>query len=503
MNKSNNTIIHFGIKLLRVLPIILLVLLGTFGRTGVGVYIYGSYRFGEVLVGLSLAYSLYLIYRRFWHNDLKKYENIYLIILILYFIRIVFNGVDLYEVRQVAFFLNFTWLFFLERHFKWRSGWNKEMFLLITFLVMVSNSLLFYSESISLFFVGIFSGLTDKSTVFYRSSDFVIYSVGFASLLLVLKHKYSTLAFFSVMGYVLGSMVSISRGASLSIGICLAIYLMRYFRSQEIKLVLTIASITALSFFGGLSVKTPMFQIDVIDETIYKPAPETVIIVSDNTSEQDILRLEEDNVIILTQSEASDIWRDNIVGVIPSEQAEEFIVGVVPSEQAEEFIQEVAEEQKNESISSNIQEGEYEDIFVYQPSGSTVQWRLTIWKEVFLDNTNSLSHFLFGRGFDQKIPAMTKPYRQGGDLLNDYPHNLFVFIFARTGLIGLLAFFYFLYELLIVSSGYLDKDTKFYQLVLFLSAVIVGSFDVVFEGVQGPVLLFLWMGILNKINQEG
>ena len=102
MNKSNNTIIHFGIKLLRVLPIILLVLLGTFGRTGVGVYIYGSYRFGEVLVGLSLAYSLYLIYRRFWYNDLKKYENIYLIILILYFIRIVFNGVDLYEVRQLS-----------------------------------------------------------------------------------------------------------------------------------------------------------------------------------------------------------------------------------------------------------------------------------------------------------------------------------------------------------------------------------------------------------------
>ena len=136
------------------------------------------------------------------HNSLFTfYINwIYLIILILYFIRIVFNGVDLYEVRQVAFFLNFTWLFFLERHFKWRSGWNKEMFLLITFLVMVSNSLLFYSESISLFFVGIFSGLTDKPTVFYRSSDFVIYSVGFASLLLVLKHKYSTLAFFSVMG---------------------------------------------------------------------------------------------------------------------------------------------------------------------------------------------------------------------------------------------------------------------------------------------------------------
>ena len=490
MNKSNNTIIHFGIKLLRVLPIILLVLLGTFGRTGVGVYIYGSYRFGEVLVGLSLAYSLYLIYRRFWYNDLKKYENIYLIILILYFIRIVFNGVDLYEVRQVAFLLNFTWLFFLERHFKWRSGWNKEMFLLVTFLVMVSNLLLFYSESIFYFFAGIFSGLSDKSTIFYRSSDFVIYSVGFASLLLVLKHKYSTLASFSVMGFVLGSMVSISRGASLSIGICLAISLMRYFRSREIKLVLTIASITALSFFVGLSVKTPMFAIEVIDETIYKPAPETVIIVSDNTSEQDIRKLEEDNVIILTQREASDIWRDNIVGVVPSEQAEQ-------------FIQEIAEEQKNESISSNIEEGEYEDIFVYQPSGSTVQWRLTIWKEVFLDNTNSLSHFLFGRGFDQKIPAMTKPYRQGGDLLNDYPHNLFVFIFARTGLIGLLAFFYFLYELLIVSSGYLDKDTKFYQLVLFLSAVIVGSFDVVFEGVQGPILLFLWMGILNKINQEG
>ena len=472
------------------MPIILLVLLGTFGRTGVGVYIYGSYRFGEVLVGLSLAYSLYLIYRRFWYNDLKKYENIYLIILILYFIRIVFNGVDLYEVRQVAFLLNFTWLFFLERHFKWRSGWNKEMFLLVTFLVMVSNLLLFYSESIFYFFAGIFSGLSDKSTIFYRSSDFVIYSVGFASLLLVLKHKYSTLASFSVMGFVLGSMVSISRGASLSIGICLAISLMRYFRSREIKLVLTIASITALSFFVGLSVKTPMFAIEVIDETIYKPAPETVIIVSDNTSEQDIRKLEEDNVIILTQREASDIWRDNIVGVVPSEQAEQ-------------FIQEIAEEQKNESISSNIEEGEYEDIFVYQPSGSTVQWRLTIWKEVFLDNTNSLSHFLFGRGFDQKIPAMTKPYRQGGDLLNDYPHNLFVFIFARTGLIGLLAFFYFLYELLIVSSGYLDKDTKFYQLVLFLSAVIVGSFDVVFEGVQGPILLFLWMGILNKINQEG
>ena len=65
---------------------------------------------------------------------------------------------------------------------------------------------------------------------------------------------------------------------------------MRYFRSREIKLVLTLASITALSFFVGLSVKTPLFQIAVIDETIYKPAPETVIIVSDNTSEQDILK---------------------------------------------------------------------------------------------------------------------------------------------------------------------------------------------------------------------
>jgi len=125
----------------------------------------------------------------------------------------------------------------------------------------------------------------------------------------------------------------------------------------------------------------------------------------------------------------------------------------------------------------------------------TTDWRLDIWQDVFEDMTDK-SIVLRGYGYNEIIPVMldpSAPGRLGRDGLNEHVHNYFVNIFARGGFFQFLLFFFF-YSAIIF---YWVKKYKNYAIVLYLFPVLLNStLDMSMEGVQYPVVFFIFLGFL-------
>lgn len=104
-----------------------------------------------------------------------------------------------------------------------------------------------------------------------------------------------------------------------------------------------------------------------------------------------------------------------------------------------------------------------------------INWRLWVLEDIVNCTTVDMKKFLIGYGFNNPIVPMETPLRSGYDGLNIHPHNFFLTVFYRMGLVGLV--FIILIFLLIF------KKTKYLLFSPSLIAfIIVGSFGVVFEG---------------------
>ena len=75
-----------------------------------------------------------------------------------------------------------------------------------------------------------------------------------------------------------------------------------------------------------------------------------------------------------------------------------------------------------------------------------VNWRIQIWQDVIFDLKDQ-EKTLYGYGYKDIIPAMTVDERKGSDGLNEHVHNFLVNIFARGGILQLIIFILFYYFL--------------------------------------------------------
>ena len=132
---------------------------------------------------------------------------------------------------------------------------------------------------------------------------------------------------------------------------------------------------------------------------------------------------------------------------------------------------------------------------------NTTNWRLDIWQDVFEDMDKK--NLLFsGYGHNAIIPVMTDPSapgRLGRDGLNENVHNYFVTIFARGGLFQFILFIIFYITLLRMwKSKY-----RSYSIVIFLIPVLFNStLDMSMEGVQYPLVFYLFLGYLFQSEQK-
>ncbi len=140
----------------------------------------------------------------------------------------------------------------------------------------------------------------------------------------------------------------------------------------------------------------------------------------------------------------------------------------------------------------------------------TTDWRLDIWQDVYED-LSMKSLISKGYGYDEIIPVMldpSAPGRLGRDGLNEHVHNYFVNIFARGGLFQFLLYVAF-YGVIIM---YWKDKYKNFSILIFLMPILLNStLDMSMEGVQYPVVFFLFLGFLlnngleiklNKINNK-
>ena len=132
---------------------------------------------------------------------------------------------------------------------------------------------------------------------------------------------------------------------------------------------------------------------------------------------------------------------------------------------------------------------------------NTTNWRLDIWQDVYEDMSNK-NLLIKGYGHNAIIPVMTDPTapgRLGRDGLNENVHNYFVTIFSRGGYFQLILFlsFYFI-TLRIWKSKYSS-----YSILLFLIPVLFNStLDMSMEGVQYPIVFYLFLGYLFQSEEK-
>ncbi|MAV04689.1 MAG: hypothetical protein CMC31_03425 [Flavobacteriaceae bacterium] len=130
-----------------------------------------------------------------------------------------------------------------------------------------------------------------------------------------------------------------------------------------------------------------------------------------------------------------------------------------------------------------------EDGRLYSYEGNA-NWRLQIWQDVIFDSIDDKS-YIYGVGYDEIIPAMDDPKRQGRDGLNENVHNFLVNNYARGGLIQL-GIFMSLYWFLFFRNK--DKSIFIYTLPFFM----VSFFDASMENAHFPIIFYFFLGSLFK-----
>ena len=153
------------------------------------------------------------------------------------------------------------------------------------------------------------------------------------------------------------------------------------------------------------------------------------------------------------------------------------------------------DQQRNAFLSLYIQDGRI------MSADQTTNWRLDIWQDV-IEDMNKKNLIIRGYGYNEIIPVMTDPSapgRLGRDGLNEHVHNYFVNIFARGGIFQLI--FFILFHISIVL--YWNRKYLNYTILIYLiPSLICASLDMSMEGVQYPIVYYLFLGYLLSTHQK-
>ena len=116
-------------------------------------------------------------------------------------------------------------------------------------------------------------------------------------------------------------------------------------------------------------------------------------------------------------------------------------------------------------------------------------WRLEIWQDILRDLNNE-NRFFKGYGYNEIIPAMDLVHRRGTDGTNENPHNFIFYILARGGLIQLLLFAVFYFQLII----FYHKKFKNLNILIYLIPILTTSlFDASMESIRFPLIFYSFL----------
>jgi len=443
LKKYSKFYLIFEILLISVLFLTIL-----FGRSFMGINLIG-FRVGELIIGFGLILSLMLcpILLKFYKlTSIEKSLNLILFIIFSsFFITVVASGsslFNLYTYKSSSYIWSLGFIYVGYLYYKFASLEKLTSYILAISLPMVYILSTTYFPSSWMIFFGNYSDKFD----FVKGSDLLLsYIIVCLFLRINNESNLYTFTYFMISsGVFIPLLMYKSKGAFISIIIFFIIELFNY-KHTILRNYLTSFAILILSIlFFVLST----FQVWG-DLTFNKNMADQETLITEINTKKFVTKLSE------TVELKTDFMAD---------QAELFYI------------------QNNRLYSSDY----------------TVNWRLQIWQDVFIDSKNN-DDILFGYGYKGPIPAMLSEGRDGMDNQNEHVHNYFITIFARGGIFHTILFSYLFYKIIKIHKNI----SKSYSILIYLLPVFfAASFDSAMESVRFPLLFYIFGSyFFFKLNQ--
>ena len=443
--------------IIKLSPLLFIGFLLLFNRPFVGVSILG-FRIGELIIagGLFFSFAIFLIFLLF-PKYLSYFESFsskvyFLIIVFSFIVSLYVKNTDLFNVytyRISSYIWTTAYLFIGAFLINNQDILRKyKTILLPSFLFVPFAHYLMSTGYYPDFIIRFFNQFSDKFE-FTKASDIML-SLIIANILnyKLTISKYFKLSYLFVSSALMAPLLlKMSRGSFLGLFLFFIISLF-YFRKyifENIKKTIYLLIVSSIFFLGST------YNINGVDLSFNLNFSSEVIILDGAAEETSI--------------------KENIKKIVRKDT------------------------QRNAFLSLYFEDGRLYSI------DQTTNWRLDIWQDV-LEDMNKKNMILSGYGYNEILPVMTDPTapgRLGRDGLNEHVHNYFVNIFARGGILQFIVFL--LFHLSIVL--YWNRKYLNYTILIFILPILIAaSLDMSMEGVQYPVVYYLFLGYLLSTQQK-
>ena len=411
-----------------------------FGRPYSGLY-FSSFRLGELLIGFFLLLNLLILFLpvKYLKTNIN-YSNqiiyVYKLIILSFFIILFINNGDitnLYSYKSSSYIWMTGALIFSS--YLVENIFNKKMFfILIVFYLVYQFSTIHYPVSL----ISFFETYSDKFD-FQKGSDLlIIYVVSILFIQRNIENKFISFSIFLTSSSILLPLFLFkSKGAFLPAVLFIIYYLFLYRRLITAEIMKTLA----ISFLSLILFIVSTFE--VYGNLNFKKMG----MDGYNSAEE------------LTQ-------------LFTFQELDKGLTAITTEKNTDKFF-----------LSFFIMDGR-----LYSRE-MMANWRLEIWQDILRDLNNE-NRFFKGYGYNEIIPAMDLVHRRGTDGTNENPHNFIFYILARGGLIQLLLFGVFYFQLII----FYHKKFKNLNILIYLIPILTTSlFDASMESIRFPLIFYSFL----------
>ena len=411
-----------------------------FGRPYSGLY-FSSFRLGELLIGFFLLLNLLILFLpvKYLKTNIN-YSNqiiyVYKLIILSFFIILFINNGDitnLYSYKSSSYIWMTGALIFSS--YLVENIFNKKMFfILIVFYLVYQFSTIHYPVSL----ISFFETYSDKFD-FQKGSDLlIIYVVSILFIQRNIENKFISFSIFLTSSSILLPLFLFkSKGAFLPAVLFIIYYLFLYRRLITAEIMKTLA----ISFLSLILFIVSTFE--VYGNLNFKKMG----MDGYNSAEE------------LTQ-------------LFTFQELDKGLTAITTEKNTDKFF-----------LSFFIMDGR-----LYSRE-MMANWRLEIWQDILRDLNNE-NRFFKGYGYNEIIPAMDLVHRRGTDGTNENPHNFIFYILARGGLIQLLLFAFFYFQLII----FYHKKFKNLNILIYLIPILTTSlFDASMESIRFPLIFYSFL----------
>ena len=411
-----------------------------FGRPYSGLY-FSSFRLGELLIGFFLVLNLLILFLpvKYLKTNIN-YSNqiiyVYKLIILSFFILLFINNGDitnLYSYKSSSYIWMTGALIFSS--YLVENIFNKKMFfILIVFYLVYQFSTIHYPVSL----ISFFETYSDKFD-FQKGSDLlIIYVVSILFIQRNIENKFISFSIFLTSSSILLPLFLFkSKGAFLPAVLFIIYYLFLYRRLITAEIMKTLA----ISFLSLILFIVSTFE--VYGNLNFKKMG----MDGYNSAEE------------LTQ-------------LFTFQELDKGLTAITTEKNTDKFF-----------LSFFIMDGR-----LYSRE-MMANWRLEIWQDILRDLNNE-NRFFKGYGYNEIIPAMDLVHRRGTDGTNENPHNFIFYILARGGLIQLLLFAVFYFQLII----FYHKKFKNLNILIYLIPILTTSlFDASMESIRFPLIFYSFL----------